>query len=60
MPKMEEQKEVVHRVKSLFKLADIIENQIAVASIRVEKMAKAILAKAFCGELVPNEAELAP
>src|SRR5262249_30267209 len=36
-----------------------IENRVAAATVRVEKMSQAILAKAFRGELVPTEAELA-
>src|SRR5262249_39060555 len=36
-----------------------IEKRVAAAAVRVEKMSQAILAKAFRGELVPTEAELA-
>lgn len=44
---------------ALFKLADAIERRVAVAMARAEKLTQAILAKAFRGELVPTEAELA-
>lgn len=41
------------------KLADTIENLLAMATMRADKLTQAILAKAFRGELVPTEAELA-
>ena len=41
------------------KLADTIENLLAMATMRADKLTQAILAKAFRGELVPIEAELA-
>ena len=40
-------------------LADKIEQRLTQARQRVDKITQAILAKAFCGELVPTEAELA-
>ena len=40
-------------------MADSIEKQAAAATARVEKLTQAILAKAFRGELVPTEAEIA-
>jgi type I restriction enzyme S subunit len=54
-----EQLEIVRRVEALFKLADTIEKRVTAATARVEKLTQAILAKAFRGELVPTEAELA-
>jgi len=59
LPPFAEQQEIVRRVNSLFKLADAIDNRVEVASVRAEKLIQSILAKAFRGELVPNEAELA-
>lgn len=59
LPPIAEQHEIVHRVEALFKLADTIEKRVAAASLRAEKLTQAILAKAFRGELVPTEAELA-
>lgn len=59
LPPLEEQHEIVHRVEALFKLADAIEKRIATATIQADKLTQAILAKAFRGELVPNDAELA-
>ncbi|HEY1684394.1 MAG TPA: restriction endonuclease subunit S [Tepidisphaeraceae bacterium] len=59
VPPGNEQHEIVRRVESLFALADKIEARIQAATDRVEKITQAILAKAFRGELVPTEAELA-
>ena len=50
---------IVQKAQELFKLADAIEKRVAAASIRAERLTQAILAKAFRGELVPTEAELA-
>ncbi len=58
-PPIEEQHEIARRVETLFKLADAIEKKVAAANLRVEKLTQAILSKAFRGELVPTEAELA-
>jgi type I restriction enzyme, S subunit len=54
-----EQHEIVCRVEALFKLADAIEKRLGAATLRAERLTQAILAKAFRGELVPTEAELA-
>ena len=43
----------------MFKLADTVEKRLETAKARAEKLTQAILAKAFRGELVPTEAELA-
>jgi hypothetical protein len=59
VPPVEEQHEIVRRVESMFKFADAVEKRVAVATVRTEKLTQAILAKAFRGELVPTEAELA-
>jgi type I restriction enzyme S subunit len=59
VPPPEEQNEIVRRVEALFKLADKIEQRVAAATKRSEKLMQSILAKAFRGELVPTEAELA-
>jgi type I restriction enzyme S subunit len=56
---LEEQAEIVRRVSALFALADTIERRVAVATARADKIPQAILTKAFRGELVPTEAELA-
>jgi type I restriction enzyme S subunit len=54
-----EQREIVRRVEALFRLADRVEQRVAAATARAGKLTQAILAKAFRGELVPTEAELA-
>ena len=59
LPSLPEQQRIVRRAEKLFKLTDDIEKQVAAATKRVEKLTQAILAKAFRGELVPTEAELA-
>ena len=59
MPPLEEQNEIARRVEALFKLADTIEKRVEAATKRADKLTQAILAKAFRGELVPTEAELA-
>jgi type I restriction enzyme S subunit len=59
LPPTAEQHEIVRRVQTLFRLADAIEKRVAAATARGEKLTQAILAKAFRGELVPTEAELA-
>ena len=43
----------------MFKLADAVEKRMVATITRAEKLSQAILTKAFRGELVPTEAELA-
>lgn len=59
LPPLEEQHEIVRRVEALFALADRIEGHVRTATVRAERLPQAILARAFSGELVPTEAELA-
>lgn len=59
LPPLTEQKEIVLRVEAMFKLADAVMKRVAAATIRSKKLTQAILNKAFRGELVPTEAELA-
>jgi type I restriction enzyme, S subunit len=59
LPPIEEQKEIVGRIGRLFERANAIENCVAAVRSREEKLTQSILAKAFRGELVPTEAELA-
>lgn len=56
---LDEQQEIVRRVKALFALADRIEKRTKGAVERVEKITQSILTRAFRGELVETEAELA-
>lgn len=59
LPSLAEQNEIVRRVESLFRFADVIEKRVSTATARAEKLTQSILSKAFRGELVPTEAELA-
>jgi len=59
LPPITEQHEIVRRVESLFAFADHIEQRVAVGKERADRLTQAILSKAFRGELVPTEAELA-
>jgi type I restriction enzyme S subunit len=59
LPSCEEQKEIVQRVNALFAIADNTEMRLGSGNGRAEKLTQAILAKAFRGELVPTDADLA-
>ncbi|MBI5056129.1 MAG: restriction endonuclease subunit S [Nitrospirae bacterium] len=50
-----EQQEIVRRVEALFALADQIEARYTKAKAYVDKLTQSILAKAFRGELVPQD-----
>ncbi len=56
---MVEQLEVVRRVESTLHLAGGIERRVALAAKQNESLFQSIFGKAFRGELVPTEAELA-
>ncbi len=56
---MLEQREIVQRASTLLALADTIEQRAKSALKRVDMLMQSVLAKAFRGELVPTEAELA-
>ena len=55
LPPLEEQNEIVKRVEMLFKTADEIEARYKKAKKYVDKLTQSILAKAFRGELVPQD-----
>jgi type I restriction enzyme S subunit len=55
LPPLPEQKEIVRRVEDLFKFADSIEERFKQAKAQVDKLTNSILAKAFRGELVPQD-----
>lgn len=55
LPRMEEQNEIVRRVEELFAIADRIEAQYHAARASVERLTQSLLAKAFRGELVPQD-----
>ena len=54
MPPIEEQTEIVRLVEQYFALADTLEKHLANAKARVDNLTQSILAKAFRGELVPQ------
>lgn len=59
IPPESEQEEIVRRVEALFALADRLEARLAKAQVHVDRLIPSLLAKAFRGELVATEAELA-
>lgn len=59
LPPVEEQREIVRRVDAINLAAIRAEHLLALVKSKVDKTTQAILAKAFGGELVPTEAELA-
>jgi type I restriction enzyme, S subunit len=59
LPSMLEQREILARVKVLFEIADSIEARLTTVRKYSDALTQSILAKAFRGELVPTEAELA-
>jgi len=55
MPAIPEQQEIVRRTQSLFSLADQLEARLTTARKVVDRLTPALLAKAFRGELVPQD-----
>lgn len=54
-PSLEEQSEIVRRVQTLFAFADRLEARLAQAQTAATRLTHALLAKAFRGELVPQD-----
>lgn len=54
LPPLSEQQEIVRRVEKLFAFADQIEARLKQAQAHVDRLTQSILAKAFRGELVPQ------
>lgn len=54
-PKLQEQAEIVRRVETLFAFADRLEARLKTAQAATERLTPALLAKAFRGELVPQD-----
>ncbi len=54
-PPIKEQSEIVSRTQELFSLADQLETRLTTARKIVERLTPALLAKAFRGELVPQD-----
>lgn len=55
LPSISEQTEIVRLVEQYFALADTLEKNLANAKQRVDNLTQSILAKAFKGELVPQD-----
>lgn len=55
IPPADEQREIVRRVEALFEVADRIKARYAKAKAHIDNLTQSILAKAFRGELVPQD-----
>ncbi|MDN3701029.1 restriction endonuclease subunit S [Vibrio artabrorum] len=55
LPSLSEQKEIVRLVDQYFAFAETIEAQVKKAQAKVDNLTQSILAKAFRGELVPQD-----
>ena len=55
LPSLQEQTEIVRRVEQLFAFADQLEAKVASAKSRIDHLTQSLLAKAFRGELVPQD-----
>lgn len=55
LPPIEEQAEIVRRTEVLFAYADRLEARYQAARTQVDRLTPTLLAKAFCGELVPQD-----
>ena len=55
LPSLEEQKEIVRRVEKMFAKIDMIEQEYQKAAKLCDRLEQATLAKAFRGELVPQD-----
>ncbi|MBE7376389.1 restriction endonuclease subunit S [Pseudomonas lopnurensis] len=55
LPPAEEQTEIVRRVEQLFAFADQLEARVKAAQAHIDRLTQSILAKAFRGELVPQD-----
>jgi type I restriction enzyme S subunit len=55
VPSMEEQAEIVRRVETLFAFADRLQARLQAAQAATERLTPALLAKAFRGELMPQD-----
>lgn len=60
LPTIPEQHEIVRRVETLFAFADRLEARLATARKQAEQLTPALLAKAFRGELVPQDPDDEP
>jgi type I restriction enzyme S subunit len=54
-PNLPEQAEISRRVEQLFTIANQLESKVASAKIRIDNLTQSLLAKAFHGELMPQD-----
>jgi type I restriction enzyme, S subunit len=59
LPPLARQREIVQRVEALFMLADDVDRRVQLALKRNQQLPQAILSRAFSGNLVVNEADVA-
>jgi type I restriction enzyme S subunit len=59
VPPLAEQHEIVRRIEASFAFVGAVEEHVATAAERAEKLRRTVLTRALRGELVPTEAELA-
>jgi type I restriction enzyme S subunit len=55
LPALEEQREIARRAETLFAFADRLEARLAQAQTAFDRLTPSLLAKAFRGELVPQD-----
>lgn len=60
LPGLEEQREIVHRIETLFGFADRLESRVSKARKKAEQLTPSLLSKAFRGELVLQDANDKP
>ena len=60
LPPLEEQKEVVKQVDKLFAFVDKVETHYQKVKARIDKLSQSVLAKAFRGELISQDANDLP
>ena len=60
VPSLEEQKEIVRRVEKMFEKIDLMEQEYQKAAKLCDRLEQATLAKAFRGELVPQDPDDEP
>lgn len=60
LPPLDEQQEIVRRVERLFALADQLEVRLAKARGQVDQLTPSLLARAFTGQLVPQDPDDEP
>ena len=60
LPPLEEQREIVRQIGQLFALADELEAHYMKAKERINRLPQSVLAKAFRGELVPQDPDDEP